>query len=187
MSGAARERVLANLEKKQPRRRGVLAATAVGMATFAAAAAALVVMRPDQGFTAKGSAIETETSSPHATIVCLESVEREKGPCHVGDTLLFQLDGASPAGFFAAYASPVSSPESRVWYFPEANGAWPSIAADVDRQTLPRGIRLGSEHSPGRYVVHVLVARRPLDKEAAIDPKNPDVLSRSSLDLEILP
>lgn len=184
MSGAARERVLTAIERQvtpKPRRFRLLGG-GLAAAGLAAAALALLWVRPKGGeFTPKGAAVDAAFT---VEIACLES---GTGSCHLGDTLVLRVDGKAPSGYLAAYATGESSPEQRIWYFPEANGSWAEVSAERETQVIARGIKLGPEHRAGRYVVHTIVARRPLGRDDALDPKNPEILSRSSRTMELSP
>jgi len=179
MSGAARERVLENvLRRRSPRTARRFAAPAVG--ALAAAAAFVVFVRSGRdGFTPKGDA---------RTTIGLEATCTE-GACHAGATLVLRIDDVPEGAHLAAYAVREGAREesSRIWYFPEADGAEPTLLAQPGPQLVRRGIVLGPEHAPGRYVVHVVIAKRPLTRDGALADENRDVLARATRVVEIEP
>ena len=179
MSGAARERVLENvLRGARPRGLRVVV-WAPGLAMIAAAAAIIVWVRPaDDGFRSKGS---TGGAAVGLDVVCLE------GPCRERGTLVFRVDDVPESAHLAAYATREGDPSMRIWYFPEADGWEPTLAAQPGSQVVPRAITLGPEHKPGRYVVRVVVGRHPLTREAALNDANPEVIARATRAFEIVP
>lgn len=179
MSGATRERVLENvLRVASPRRKGHLRAVAI---TVLAAAAALVfwVRSGHDGFTPKGAT--AVTIGLDAT--CLE------GPCRARATLVLRIDDVPERAHLAAYATREGAPEGseRIWYFPEADGSEPVLAAQSGPQLVSRGITLGAEHTPGRYLVHAVIGKRPLTREGAVDDTNRDVIARVLRVVEVGP
>lgn len=160
---------------------------AVSVLAFAAAVAFWIRTKPatdEGGFTAKGEADASGSAALGIDVACLET---GSATCHVGETILVRVEGRSPAASLAAYATREGAPDAKIWYFPEANGSWADVAAGRETQVIPRGIKLGPEHRPGRYVVHVVIARRPMGKEEALDVANADVLVRVTRPLEIVP
>ena len=189
MSGATRERILAEVTTRTirlPRSRRWMVGGGLA-ATLALAAGVLLGFRPrHDAFTARGSA---DVSNPVATvdIMCLEG---GSATCHLGGTLVFRVEGTAGRVYLGAYAIPEPSSkasEERVWYFPESTGEWPEVSGDRETQVVARGIKLGPEHHVGRYVVHVVLTRRPLTREEMLDPKNPDVSLRSTRVIELVP
>jgi hypothetical protein len=175
------ERVLASTAAERPRfrwRNLLLAGLAVGSVT----AGALVMIRPaDQGFRARGTELGASID-----VACVGST---LAACPQGATLLFALSGASAGGYLGAYA--IAPDGSRIWYFSGEVEA-PSIPLSDRTRAFTRGIRVGPEHRPGRYVVHVLLTRRPHSRErlAAPEPdraaRDPDLMARQTFDLTVV-
>lgn len=185
LGGAARERVLSRvLDKVAPAWRSP-ATWALGLSLAGAAAAVLTVLnvRPTPGaFTAKGGATAT---GPHLEVLCIDgSVAR----CPAGSTLVFRVEGAEKGAFLAAYAVREGDPEgARIWYFPSGDGFEPELPVGASPQIIPRGVRIGPEQAPGRYAVHLALAKAFLSREAALDAATPSVLARSTTTLEVTP
>jgi hypothetical protein len=183
MSGAARERVLENVLRatSPPKRSARFVAPVFATLTGLAAAAAVVLFfrSGHDSFTAKGGAYRT---------IGLEATCKD-GVCHIGGTLILRVDDVPESAHLAAYAVRDGAPResTRIWYFPEANGTEPTLVAQPGPQLVRRGITLGPEHTPGRYVVHAVIAKRPLSREEALDDKNHDVIARASRSVEVEP
>jgi hypothetical protein len=179
LSGAERDRILdevldARAERRQ-RRLGWLAAALVPVAV-GAAAIVLVARRPPDGATAKGS-----TAAPILAAGC---AGRAPGRCARGDRLVFEVDGATHGGLLAAYAQAASG--ERVWYFPTAAGHFADVPPSPGRAVVGEGVRLGAEHAPGNYTLHLFVLERPADREA-LAAGRARALASASLPLEIAP
>ena len=80
--------------------------------------------------------------------------------CPTGSTLIFRAQGASPGGYLSAYADPLTPGRQRIWYFTDL--ALPVTAPDSTPVTLRSGVRVGPEHAPGAYDLHLLVSSKPL-------------------------
>lgn len=183
MSGAARERVLEKvLHATSPRSVRRLRATAITTAITALAAAAALMLWLRSGhdeFTPKGA--PATTIGLDAT--CLE------GACRAGGTLVLRIDDVPERAHLAVYATRegASDASARIWYFPEADGTAPALAAQPGSQLVKRGITLGPEHTAGRYQVHAVIGKRPLTREGALDHANRDVIARATRVLEVAP
>lgn len=175
-SGPERERILERaLTASAPRRRGfrrwllfALPATAI---------AALFVLWPRSAFTPKG-----EPAAPFLDVSC----DADHTACRLGSTLLFHVGGVAAPAALIAWAEPANGGE-RIWYFPSGDGAAVSVPASPAIQTLGRGVRIGPEHMPGKYVVHLVLARRPLSRADALAPPANDVLATSQVTIEVAP
>lgn len=111
------------------------------------------------------------------------------GPrCRPGDTLMFTINGAVPAGYLGAYAQPWSGVGGqRIWYFPTDTGAFPDFPPGVETHVLSQGVRIGPEHPPGKYRVTIWISSRPLNREDVDGARGADLLYKSTADLEIVP
>ena len=178
LGGPTRDRILAGtLRAAEPRRRMwsrwwafALPATAAVLLGF--------VFWPRATFRPKGA--------PAATFLDVSCGAGPGQPCHPGDTLLFHAGGVSQSATLAAWAEPEGGGE-RIWYFPAADVATVVVTPATSMQTLRRGVRLGSEHAPGRYLVHLVLARRPLTRGQALAPSSGDVLATAIVPLEVTP
>jgi hypothetical protein len=189
MGGPGRDRIVAKLldarERRASwsRRRG-----AVAFGLMAAAALVLLMVRPKEKFAAKGGA--ADGASLGASVTCLEGSGTQT--CPVGGTLVIRLHDVASAGRLAAFAERAGT-SSRIWYFPAADGASPEVLAGVAPQTLAKGIRVGPEHAPGHYTLHVLLLAHPLTRAAITaaleetrDVAPSEVLARTTTPLEIV-
>jgi len=108
--------------------------------------------------------------------------------CHPGDTLMFSVNAAVVSGYLGAYAERVGDPvPQRIWYFPDPTGGTPVVAAGPKTIVLPEGIRIGAEHTPGRYRVTAWVAERPPTRAGAGDIPGSGALARDAFEIEVTP
>jgi hypothetical protein len=101
--------------------------------------------------------------------------------------LTFRVESLREEGYFAAYARGPSG--SIVWYFPSTGGELPRVEPSPTRRILPRGARIGPEHIPGRYELHLFLLREKASKEALLAPARVGtiVIAHSVQALEVLP
>src|SRR6185295_10511847 len=92
---------------------------------------------------------------------------REPGHCRPGDRLVFEVDGATEGGLLAAYAQRASG--ERVWYFPTMDGRLATVRAQPGHDVIGEGARLGDEHPPGPYEIHLMLLDGPADRAQLID------------------
>lgn len=143
-SGAQRERVLDGaLNRAMGRRRWYRVALASAVVLPAAAVLALLLRTPE--LPAPESAPEFEARGGGAPVLRALCPERPFGECRIGDRLIFEIEGASGPGFFAAYAQCASG--ERIWYFPAADGSLPEIVPNPGRSVVDRAARIGAEHT----------------------------------------
>jgi hypothetical protein len=115
----------------------------------------------------------------------LECAGGSLGACPQGAKLVFAAHAGAVGGYLGAWAEPAGGGE-RVWYF-SAEGESPRLEADGGRtQTLARGVRVGPEHAPGAYVVHVVLSEVPLSRAALTSAAAPGVRARASFPLGIV-
>lgn len=164
LSGPQRDRIFAHAfdanrsVRRWPRR----SALALGALLPAAAAVAFVLHSAPEAFkstqvpwfAAKGSAGEPE--------LVARCPERAPGTCRTGDRLIFEVDGATSGGYFAAYAD--CEARERIWYFPERDATMAAVPATEGHSVLERAARIGEEHGVGRCVVHLFLLDRPVDR-----------------------
>jgi len=105
--------------------------------------------------------------------------------CPRGATLLFAARTGAPAGYLAAWAEPATGGQ-RIWYF-SADEETPRVdAAIAGTRPLSRGVRIGPEHAPGRYRVHVVLSAQPLSKAALTGATPPAVKAADEIPLTIV-
>jgi hypothetical protein len=111
--------------------------------------------------------------------------------CPIGSTLLFRVQDAAPAGggYLIAFAEPSGGDGQRIWYLSGQNA--PALPAHTGSPGAPillaQGARIGAEHRPGLYILHTLVARRPLDAAEVLgDARNADVVARHDVRLVVV-
>jgi hypothetical protein len=108
--------------------------------------------------------------------------------CKAGDTLMFSVNTAVASGHLGAYAERLGAgKQDRIGYFPTAGGSTPRVARTGGTVVLPEGVRIGPEHTPGRYRVHVWVSRRPLSGPELENVEPGLSLARSSLEIAVIP
>lgn len=154
----------------------------MALCSAGAVAAALVLVHrgPEEGFTSKGGAA---APAPRVEAECLEGGAR----CPRGATLVFRVEGAGEGGLLAAYAEREGGGD-RVWYFPSKNDpSLVTVPPSVGLEVLPRGARLGPEHTPGRYVVTTILVKHDMPVDALLSPNAPDVLGRFTTPIEVTP
>jgi hypothetical protein len=187
LSGAVRDRIFDRVagEAGAGRRPGIVwgGRWSLGLGALAAAAAIVLVAiprehAPPDALRAKGEgvpAVTLEVSCPGGTLAA----------CPVGATLLFGAEGTGE-GFLAAYAQPRPAGE-RVWYF-SADGESPMLRPMGGLQAASRAVRLGAEHAPGPYVLHLFLSRSPLTREALLaGPPRGDVIVSREVSLTVVP
>ena len=136
---------------------------------------ALVVVRlGDGGFHAKGGG-----HAPAVDVGC-------GGACTRGSTLMFRVGALREPAWLAAYA--VAPSGERIWYFPTDAGELPELPAHEASAVVPRGVRLGAEHAPGRYHVETLLLRRRLSREEIVALQGGrDLVGKSETVVEVAP
>jgi len=108
--------------------------------------------------------------------------------CHPGDTLMFSVNAAVVSGYLGAYAERVGDPvPQRILYFPDPTGGTPVVAAGPTTIVLPEGIRIGAEHTPGRYRVTAWVTERPPTRAGAGYIPGSGALARDAFEIEVTP
>jgi hypothetical protein len=159
LSAPERERIFAKAYRGATFRPGRYLLTAVPVA--AAAFGLIVALRPiapdASTFSAKGTG-----STPRVDVECYPGT---LAACPIGATLIFRPTGASGrAVFLHAYAEPAQEGGERVWYWPAREGA-PIRVEGASSEPLSQAVRIGSEHAPGAYRVHLVWADAPLTRE----------------------
>jgi hypothetical protein len=156
---------------------------ASGLALSVGAVAVLLVLaRPKDGDRVQpGLAGKGAPGAPGLAARCPDSAP---GTCRRGDALLFEVDGAVGGGMLAAYA--VSGSGQRIWYFPTATGHLATIPAGDGRFLVREVARLGAEHAPGTYEVHLSLLDTATDRAALLEGRAP-VRAHAIVRVQILP
>ncbi|MDB4967299.1 MAG: hypothetical protein JWN44_2988 [Myxococcales bacterium] len=175
-SGPERERILDRALGNTAKRRGGLTRW-LAVALPATAVVLLFFLWPRSAFTPKGP--------PATTFLDVSCGDGAGATCRVGGTLLFHVGGATLGGALMAWADPANGGE-RIWYLPTGDGTAAAVSAAGSLQTLSRGVRLGPEHAPGRYVVHLVLARRALSRVEAVAPPAGDLLASSTVTVQVV-
>lgn len=98
-------------------------------------------------------------------VVDVECMPGSLAACPVGATLIFHSTGTSRGSLFLhAYAESVDRKTPRVWYWP-GTAKGPVTLTGGASEPLRYAIRLGSEHIPGSYLIHLLWADLPLTRD----------------------
>ncbi|HMF39570.1 MAG TPA: hypothetical protein VKQ32_02690 [Polyangia bacterium] len=173
------EKVLARTAPARAPRRWLRIVVLPGIAVAGLAAWLLVARPADDGFSAKG----TGGANGALAVGCAPSGARA---CPVGGTLMFTVNAALASGTLGAYAERVGDPaHERIWYFPDGAGEAPTVAPGAGTTVVPRGIRVGPEHRPGRYRVTVWLADHPIARGEVDAAPAKAIRARASFDLEI--
>src|SRR5205814_3725008 len=149
-----------------------------GMALTASAATALVlVVRPAEnaGFRAKGAA----GGGPVLDVGCAPA---PLTACPAGSTLVFSVLGASGPGYLQAWAEPSGGGGDRIWYF-SADTQAPPVPTGTGTQPARSGIRVGDEHRPGSYLIHVVFSTAPLPRATLLAGTDPAVQTHATFPL----
>jgi hypothetical protein len=126
----------------------------------------------------------TESPMDAIEVGCSEKGDRV---CETGSTLMITVNAAVVSGFVGAYAERIGAPlQDRIWYFPTSEGQMPEVVPGQSTVVLPKGIRIGEEHEPGRYRVTVWIASRLIDRSEVDSLSSGVVRTRSTFDLEIV-
>ena len=73
---------------------------------------------------------------------------------------MLRIGALAQDAYLTAFA--VRADGKRIWYLPAVKGSPLMVAATSRAVVLSKGVRLGPEHFPGRYRVHVLLTDKPL-------------------------
>ena len=187
LSGPARDRIFDGVAAEVARetrsrvRRRVWATALAG----AGAVAAMVVLAPrltmigSQPFRAKGGPVQGATQ---LDLVCSGGT---LDACPQGATLMFGASGAAATGVLSAYAEPLDPGVERIWYF-SADGESPRLTVGGSTDVAQRAVRIGSEHAPGRYRLHVFLTREPLSQAILLAGNPPAAIAGRELELRVV-
>jgi hypothetical protein len=148
---------------------------------FVGAGVVLLAIRtqPDSAFTARGAAL---ARTPQLQVAC-SATQSER--CPRGARLLFRVADVSQAGYLAAYAE--NERGERIWFLPQPGQPMAAVPAQAGTQVLAQAAQLTDAVPTGRYQVHLLLSRTPLERERVLVPAPTDVLAHTQTSLEITP
>jgi hypothetical protein len=158
---------------------------AVTALTGAAAAGVLAVVvgaRPaDDGWRSRGGSSDGNGGSPSIEVGCsLGGLDR----CPANSTLIFRVHETT-GGYLFAYADRAAGGRQPIWYF--TGLALPGAAPGTGPVALRQGVRLGPEHTPGTYDVHLVVTRTRLAAGDLATAPRAEVVSRQTVRLVVVP
>jgi hypothetical protein len=177
MSRPEKEAILEEALPPRARRGFAFFATRVLAPVAALGLVALVVVRlgGDGGWRAKGGGAD----APVVDVGC-------GGACTHGGTLMFRVGHLREPAWLAAYA--IAPSGERIWYFPTDAGELPELPAREASAVVPRGVRIGAEHAPGRYRVETLLLRQRLGRDAIVKLEGGrDLVGKSEQVVEVAP
>jgi hypothetical protein len=183
LSGAQRDRILGEVLRAHARPRPTRTPWLVAACALLPAAAVIVLLawrRP----TPEPSAAEYLAPKGGKAGVVLDAScpGRPAGECRVGDRLIFAVGGMKAPAYVAAYAD--CEARERVWYFPDATGNAPRVAAADEHRVLDRAARIGPEHGVGRCTLHLSLFDRPPERRTALSAA---AAASATIPLTILP
>jgi hypothetical protein len=168
LSGAQRERALEGaLRRSGTGSRRRWAWLGAGVVLPAAAALAFFLRSPAVPVSPEASWLVAK--GERGPVLRATCPGRAMGECHAGDQLIFEVEGATRAGFFAAYADCAAG--ERIWYFPTAAGSLPEISPNGARTIVKQAARVGKEHGVGTCTLHLFALERPASRAALLSGK----------------
>jgi hypothetical protein len=185
LTGRARDRVFENVVSavaREPRRRR-LPRLAWGLAAVAAGMAAALVLAPGIR-SGGGQALRAKGGEAAVVQLDVECAGGTLASCPHGATLTFGASGGPVQGVLSAYAEPTDSGLERIWYF-SAEGESPHLDLGAGTDVARRAVRIGSEHAPGHYRLHLFLTTAPVSKPVLLAGQVPGALARRDLDLRI--
>ena len=183
LSGAQRERVFEGALRKSGAGVRRWAALGGGVALAAAAAAALWIGASATSGPNGANSSELVAKGTRGPVLLASCPGRPAGECHVGDRLIFELEGARERGFFAAYAE--CAGRERIWYFPTASGTLPEIDPSRARTVVDKAARIGPEHGVGHCKLYLFALAEKMSRAALL--AGAAAGSRTELSLEVEP
>jgi hypothetical protein len=183
LGGATREQILDQIldtsrvaERRPQRWRLWLGASTLALS---AAAAVVLVARPaaEPEFRAKGPA----TAAPVLDVGCAAA---SLAACPSGSTLVFSVLGATVPGHLQAWAERPEGGE-RIWYL-SAETQTAALGPGPGTQAARSGVKIGEEHGPGRYVVHLVFSASPLSRATLLAGGAPGILAHATFPLIVV-
>jgi hypothetical protein len=107
--------------------------------------------------------------------------------CPQGSKLVFRIETRESSNrYLAAFAEPAARNGERIWYFPLPDGRQVR-PTDQSPSIVDTAVRVGPEHRPGRYRVHVLLTRNPVQAATWDQVAASAILEQTSTELEVTP
>jgi hypothetical protein len=151
--------------------------SAVGLVALMSISGGVLLTAPSGPFRTKGNPV----SDVAVELTCLNA---SASSCPIGSTLLFGVTNMPSQAYLEAYAEQQETGE-RIWYFsPEIET--PVFRAATGTQASTRGIRVGPEHTPGTYVVRVLLLQAPLPRAALLAERPSGVVTDARFPLIVV-
>jgi hypothetical protein len=177
------ERVMAEVERAEPRHRRRHALWAGG-AIAAAAAIGVLALRPAatpsrSELTARGAA----QAAPRIELVCSGG---SLDACPISAKLVFAVTGDDTSGFVSAYAEPLDPGAERVWYFSRQVGSPQLNGIGDGTRVLDRAVQLASAHQPGGYRVHVFLSEAALTPDEMLGGAGASATANLQVELHIV-
>jgi hypothetical protein len=97
---------------------------------------------------------------------------------------MFGASGAPASGALSAYAEPLDPGLERIWYF-SAEGESPRLTVGGGTGVAARAARIGPEHVPGHYRIHVFLTAAPAAQTALLAGAPHDAIASRELDLRV--
>jgi hypothetical protein len=191
LSGVQRDAVLQNVLRSSRPSRPMFRPFSLTLFTGALVGAAALVLwvktdHPSSELRAKGGTGASSTALSVELTCGAGPAERASQPrCPAGSKLLFTVNGAVERGHLSAFSEPAGGGE-RIWYFSAETGA-PTVEPRPETQVLSEAVRIGTDHPPGDYLVHLFVTRRPLSRAELLAAPTGDVLAEARLRMTVTP
>jgi hypothetical protein len=151
----------------------------------AGAAAGLVVLAVREPTRTAESVRAKGDQRPGVVQLGVACIEGTLEACPQGATLTFGASGASEAGVLSAYAELRERGAERIWYF-SAESETPRLDVRGGTAVAQRAVRIGPEHIPGRYRVHVFLTRAPVSRALLLSGGPPDSIAIREIDLRVV-
>jgi len=185
LSGPARDRIfdkvadeVAREARPRTRRRVWTFSLAAAGAVAVAVLAPRILTRDDGGLRPKG---QPGAVSLQLDVACVGGT---LAACPQGATLMFGASGPQGGGVLSAYAEPLDPGLERIWYF-SAEGESPRLTVGDAAGVAQRAVRIGPEHAPGHYRVHVFLTQAPVAQAVLRAGGGPDPIARRVVDLQV--
>jgi hypothetical protein len=117
-----------------------------------------------------------------AVLIEVDCARGSVSACPVGSPLLFRVDRVTAPVFLQAYADAADG--TRTWLFPTRATPAPGVAPGEGPRILPQGAMLSGQ--PGRYRVHVVVSKSPLDREAVVQGVASSIVDQHVTDISMV-
>jgi hypothetical protein len=186
LAGPARDRIfdeVADQIAREPRPRPRRNLWKIAVVAAGAAAGLILVIRPPTRTTDRMRAKGDRTpATVQLDVACIGGT---LDACPWGATLMLGASGARGVGVLSAYAEPLVRGRERVWYF-SAEGESPRLDVQGGTGVAQRAVRVGPEHLPGRYRVHVFLTRAPVARALLLSGGPHDSIASREINLRVI-